>query len=206
MLHPHKEGYAKRNLAIINRMLHVELENILGEDDAVRKARELIDLVDTTKAIVVVTRQNRPAVALIDVEQLENLTGRTVTPVAPLTSAPTEVVRAPMSESVPVAAAPLVDPVMPNPAPEMAPALPELPDLPDMPAEQPVAAATPTLPAAPNPVAPLDGMPAAPVTPPPFPPMPAMPAAPSAPGDALPTMPSVEPLPPEDLSSSSPLA
>jgi|GEM_PF-3519164 len=195
-------------------MLHVELENILGEDDAVRRARELIDLVDKTKQLVVVTRQNRPAVAMIDIDQLEKLTGRTVTPVAPLPS------------SHPAAEEPFAT----TPAAMPAPMLNELPDLPLPPLENPPFSTPPTPLEAPAPAA-LPNMPdlpdfSAPVTS--SSPLPEMPAPIQAPMTAAPVTPPSAPapvaqapigtpplqhllqtpeaLPPEDLNSSSPLA
>lgn len=60
-------------------MLNVELNNIVTNDELAQKADDVLRRVDEQGQIVVVTRNGRPAVALIKIEQLEELSGRTVT-------------------------------------------------------------------------------------------------------------------------------
>jgi prevent-host-death family protein len=65
-------------------MIHVELTNIITNHEAIRRGAKLFEEVEHTKEVMVVTINNKPAVALIDIAQLEALTGKSVTPVAPL--------------------------------------------------------------------------------------------------------------------------
>jgi prevent-host-death family protein len=211
-------AYAEVLGVVITYMLHVELENILSEDDAVRKARELIDRVDQTKQLVVITRQSKPAVVMIAIDQIEQLTGRAVTPVAPLASSHAS---AEPTLPNPVIATPAH---LDTPPHQEAPATP-VPTLPLMPEESGLplmntppfgVTPSPTMPAAPS-LAPLPSSvpmdtPEAPATPPPAEPAapttePDMPTAPQPAPDLKPHLqPSTETLPPEDLTSSSPLA
>ena len=183
-------------------MLHVEIENILSEEDAVAKARDLIDRVDVEKLLVVITRQNRPAVAMIDVPTLEALTGKTVTPVAPSSTVLDHLKS--LDETPPVDEAPPV--IEPMVATE-----PILPDMPETyvtptynaePATQPVY--EPVIVPVVEPVQQPQELPAEPVFAEPLPQMPQAPAylpqqvaTPVA--DALPDM-------PEDPTNGSPLA
>jgi prevent-host-death family protein len=201
-------------------MLHVELENIVSETEAISRIGELMGRVDGTDQIVVITKNNQPSVALVSVAQLEGLTGRQVRPAAPMSATPPMVT--PLAPSVlpdlmdePVADPVAVAPMAPMaPAPEVTP-LPSLPDFPgDEGFDQEVSTPTlgftpqaaPVLPAAPA----LPTVPAMP-TPPEVPTMPAAPAV-AAPYSVPPVdMPAFAlrnsdgGLPPEDLNSSSPL-
>jgi prevent-host-death family protein len=59
-------------------MLHVDLDNILTHDELASKAEEVLRKSDEEGKIVVITRNGRPAVAVLKLEQLEELSGRTV--------------------------------------------------------------------------------------------------------------------------------
>ncbi len=171
-------------------MLHIELENILSESEATAKIGELIAQVDGSDQIVVVTRNNQPAVALIAVAQLEGLTGRQVLPAAPKADAPvfpepvspepTPAPEQPDTPEVPAA------PSLMAAAPEVTP-LPQLPDLPDFPGNDVLEDAP-----APSPVfqapSPVPFASPAPV----LPPAPSTPVVPTPP--AVPTMPGSAPL------------
>lgn len=231
-------------------MLHIELENIVSESEAIEQIGALIAKVDGSENIAVITRNNHPAVALIAVNQLEILTGRSVKPALPIkpSSIESDAVSAPQPlpmgddpvlkmETPPTPALPelpamevpeVVAPPLAfsQPAAPMAPALPELPELPDFPGMEEEL----STPATPFAAAPMPQMQQAPFTPAPAiqPPMsapiptpPAQPVAPVMPPAPMPPvstfnqppvgMPSFAQrqetgLPPEDLSSSSPLA
>lgn len=98
-------------------MIPIDLENIFTEDDAVAKAKELFEKVDTKKEVVLVTRSGKPAVALVNVAHLEELSGRSLSP----QSTPNE------NSAAPAPSSPLVPPAQPvvEPSP-----LQDMPDLP----------------------------------------------------------------------------
>ena len=61
-------------------MLQVELDHILPENDAYTRIREIIQHVEEEKEVYVITKDGRPAVAIISAEQLvstENITAST---------------------------------------------------------------------------------------------------------------------------------
>ncbi len=105
-------------------MIHVELDHIYSEDDAVRQIREIIDSVDRSKEPVVITRSNKPRVVVIDIEHIEELTGKKVTPVTPM--APV-MVPSPNAEPLPTPAEPMVAMASATPVVEPASSLPDLP-------------------------------------------------------------------------------
>lgn len=96
-------------------MLHVDLDNIVTNDELVSKAEEVLRKADDEGKIVVVTRNGRPAVAILKLEQLEELSGRTVNTTAQPVSAPAVTPMAPPAEPAQV-------PAMPMAQPEVAPA------------------------------------------------------------------------------------
>lgn len=59
-------------------MLHVDLDNILTNDELASRADEVLKKADEDRQIIVITRNGRPAVALLKLEQLEELSGREV--------------------------------------------------------------------------------------------------------------------------------
>ena len=101
-------------------MLHVELDNILTEEEATSQITSLLQRADEEKSLFVVTRNGKPSVAILKLEQLEDLSGHTThTDEAPLLEkAPTE----PMS-AAPTPAAPAPAPIVVDTAPDM----PEMP-------------------------------------------------------------------------------
>lgn len=194
-------------------MLHVELENILPEEEAVTKIRELLELVDTQKQIVVVNRAGRAAVALIDIKQLEDLTGHSVgTPssqpsmsVAPGAEAVQPDLSFPAMSMPPMPApepmtppAPAPIPMPGTPVPPITP--PEIMDMPDIAAPSTMSVTDAPMPSAPAPAP-------APATPPPDLSAPVSPAAPVTPAPIAPPR-IAEDLPemPEDPTNSSPLS
>lgn len=56
-------------------MLHVDLDKILTEEDAVSKIKEVFDHVEHNHEIYVVTNNGRPAVAVISIDDLEQHMG-----------------------------------------------------------------------------------------------------------------------------------
>lgn len=131
-------------------MIHVELDRIYSEDDAVRQIRDIIDSVDRSKEPVVVTRSNKPRVVIIDIEHIEELTGKKVTPITPMAQV---MAPAPDAEPLPTPAEPMV--AMPEPASSLAGSLSPAPvapsvaaaasDLPDIPAGAAPESTAPTL-------------------------------------------------------------
>jgi prevent-host-death family protein len=69
-------------------MLHVDLDNILTHDELASKAEEVLRKADEERQIVVITRNGRPAVAVLKLEQLEELSGREVSTNHPATELP----------------------------------------------------------------------------------------------------------------------
>ena len=201
-------------------MLHVPLGNIFSEDEAARQFRLLVERVDGRHELLVVTKNSRPAVAMISVEELERLSGHSVTPVAhrPVgglneaigANAATEA--AAPETATPQAAAPISGTPMAAPILPPLPALPGVvePELPDMPfgsISQESSSSSSTFadepPAIPQPpVAPTPQMA------PPFVTQPQTSTLQMAtpPSIGFPAPSGVSSLPPEDLSSSSPLA
>jgi prevent-host-death family protein len=111
-------------------MIHVEIENIYAEEDAIRQIREIFDRVDRDGEVVVVTRNNHPRIVVIDLEHVESMTGRSVTPVAPLIPS---VEASPASDPLPLPAEPLTqDPKLD--AQSMPPSAPVMSSAPTMPA------------------------------------------------------------------------
>lgn len=112
-------------------MLHVDLDNILTNDELATKADEVLRKTDDEGKIVVVTRNGRPAVAILKLEQLEELSGRTVSTNTPPAEFPGVT---PPENSAP--AAPEVPHEEPAPSTPPAPHTDNAPgsDLPDMPA------------------------------------------------------------------------
>jgi hypothetical protein len=124
-------------------MLHVDLDNILTQDELSHRADEVLKKADEEDKILVVTRGGRPAVAILKLEQLEKLSGREVAPASPPTevAAPSEAPAAPAVppavDSAPVSTPPAAEPsAMPAPQPLDQPepqnpnpaGLPEMPD------------------------------------------------------------------------------
>jgi hypothetical protein len=191
-------------------MLHVELENILSESEVTERIGSLISQIDSTENIVVVTRENRPAVALVSVHYLEGLTGREVRPAAPSVHSET-----PQVEAMPMVASEPMQPVnqFPEEVSQPIASLPELPDLPDFPGDEvltePAQPTASSLPLTPPPAAPATPAPVLPQIPT-FPqqPQPVSPPVPMQPPAGLPDFARQQEsgLPPEDLNSSSPLA
>ena len=160
-------------------MLHVDLDKILTEDDAISRIKEIFTHVEEQKEIYVVTHNGRPTVAVVSVDELEKSMGS-------MSMEPTMETPQPM-EDKPMFSMPETTPA---PAPEHAPepATDEAPALPPMGDPEP---SMPTLDHAPTPdLPPLSGTDSLGSTPP---------AAPVVPAPDLPDM-------PVDPSNSSPLA
>ncbi len=105
-------------------MLHVELDNILTEDQITTQIHDVLQRADENKELFVVTRAGHPAVAVLNLQMLEDLSGRTVhSEGVPLTPAKEDV----------VAENPIVEPVAETPATPIEETAPQ-PSLPDMPA------------------------------------------------------------------------
>lgn len=114
-------------------MLHVDLDNILTHDELAPKAEEVLRKVDEENKIMVITRNGRPAVAMLKLEELENLSGRTVVPAMPVTEHPaTSGISASPDLAVSQAASPTPDMQSAPPMPQVQPA-PNPSGLPDMP-------------------------------------------------------------------------
>ncbi|MCC2631594.1 MAG: hypothetical protein K0S20_293 [Patescibacteria group bacterium] len=87
-------------------MLQVDLNNILSEEDALTRIKEVFDHVENQKEIYVVTKNDRPVLAIVDIDHLENgMNGMTMESSTP----------APSPQTAPPAPAP-----MPAPEPPMA--------------------------------------------------------------------------------------
>jgi hypothetical protein len=101
-------------------MLHVDLDNILTHDELASRVDAVLKEADEENAIFVITRNGRPAVAILKLEELEQLSGRSVSPNMPSSALPgmehnTPAAAGPMNASPVVDAAPAVQP---TPAPE----------------------------------------------------------------------------------------
>jgi prevent-host-death family protein len=103
-------------------MLHVDLDNILTHDELATKAEEVLRKADDEKKIVVITRNGRPAVAVLQLEMLEELSGKTVSSVQP------PVVVPPLEPPMSTPPAPPAEPVVTPPSePLSAPPVAEMP-------------------------------------------------------------------------------
>ncbi len=166
-------------------MLHVELDNIFTEEDALTHIKDIFEHVETTKELYVITKGGRPVLAIIDIDRLEADQGRvtmpTPIPTTPLTTQPP--VPAAAFETAPLVTSPATPEVSITPIP-VAPVVVAPAPLP----EAAWAAAVP--PPAAVPVEP----PAVPIT-----------QSPQAPV-AAPTAPTLPDMPDTDLSNDSPLA
>lgn len=107
-------------------MLHVDLDNILTHDELAHKAEEVLRKADDEGKIVVITRNGRPAVAVLKLEQLEELSGRTVSTNQQPVEIPGVETGAPHPSSAPAEPSPVAE--MPADAPRS--------DLPDMPEDR----------------------------------------------------------------------
>jgi prevent-host-death family protein len=124
-------------------MLHVDLDNILTHDELGSKVEEVLRKADDEGKILVVTRNGRPAVAILKLEELEKLSGHAVSPNTPATTvdAPSMDSHMGMEPHVDAAPTPSTPPVQPlmhpaEVASNMSAASPTMPDpsgLPDMP-------------------------------------------------------------------------
>lgn len=56
-------------------MLHVDLDKILTEEDAVGKITDIFNRVENEKETYIITKNGRPAVAIISIDQLEQQQG-----------------------------------------------------------------------------------------------------------------------------------
>lgn len=191
-------------------MLHVELDSILTEEDALGQIKHIFERVENEQVTYVITRNGRPALAIVDITTLEQGTAVAVAP-APQ---PQEEPFVPLAAEEPLP--PSQPSVFPNPAP-ISPVIPEeapqptfapaepLPPLPDF---DSTALSSPAVPAADPVMPPLPGVGTVPPPPAPEPvasayPEPAASPMPSAP--QFPQVPSM-PEPDTDLNNSSPLA
>jgi hypothetical protein len=112
-------------------MLNVDLDNIITQDELASRADEILRKADEEKKIVVVTRGGRPAVAILKIEELEALSGRSVTPNLPTGSTPSE------SGTPAWSSAPAALPSMEAPAPAAEAPLPAM-GMPVSPLEEPL--------------------------------------------------------------------
>ncbi|HSI20488.1 MAG TPA: type II toxin-antitoxin system prevent-host-death family antitoxin [Verrucomicrobiae bacterium] len=128
-------------------MLHVDLDNILTHDELGSKAEEILRKADEEGKILVVTRNGRPAVAILKIEQLEELSGKTVSPATPTPNlagfgadadaapaAPLVNTPNPAMQGVPGQSQPQPAPEMPAPMAPPSMGTPNPDGLPDMPA------------------------------------------------------------------------
>jgi hypothetical protein len=123
-------------------MLQVELDHILPEDAAFAKMREIINHVEQEKEVYVITKDGRPMVAIVNVDQLATTpevqqatatqpTGLGFFAPAPTVNSPEpEAFVEPAQAPVPPPLAPAM-PVTPEPEPSFS-TLPPLPPLPDL--------------------------------------------------------------------------
>ncbi len=133
-------------------MLHVELDNILTHDELASKAEEVLRKADENNQILVITRNGRPAVAVLKLEQLEELSGRQVSTNQPPVELPHMNANAvatpppPAAPMPPLPDQPMATVFTPAPMPGEAPVVSDmptaplladaesgLPDMPDMP-------------------------------------------------------------------------
>src|SRR5690606_3537056 len=106
-------------------MPHVDMHNILTEEDALSKIQDIFSNVENNKESYVITRNGRPAIAIIDIETFD---------AAPNTPNSAEVVSA-------APAFPIQEPVVQE-EPAVASAAPqtdELPPISELPAFEPTA-------------------------------------------------------------------
>jgi prevent-host-death family protein len=104
-------------------MLNVDLDHILSETDALAKIQEIFDHVERDGEVYVITKNDRPAFAIVDIAHLEksgvSAVAPVVTPELPTTPIPTQV-------------APATTPLSSTPTSPTTfePSLPPLPDMP----------------------------------------------------------------------------
>ena len=113
-------------------MLHVDLDHILTQETALSHIQDIFSQVESSGEIYLVTAQGKPAIALMNIEQLEQLTGKLNTPT-------TETMQ-------PAIEMPMSTPVQPEPELTPAPEQPQTTELPSMPfvEDEPVPAYTTT--------------------------------------------------------------
>jgi PHD/YefM family antitoxin component YafN of YafNO toxin-antitoxin module len=105
-------------------MLHVDLDNILTNDELASRVDAVLQEADEQNAIFVVTRNGRPAVAILKLEELEKLSGREVSAQTPATTLPGSEHGTAATESAP---APMPEQQQSAPAPDQS-GLPDMPD------------------------------------------------------------------------------
>lgn len=105
---------------IITYMLHVDLDKILTEEDAVGKITDIFNRVENEKETYIITKDGRPAVAIISIDQLEQQQGGvTMEENKPENPAPTEAPPTPVQVPNPAQATSLPPPPPPMDLPSM---------------------------------------------------------------------------------------
>lgn len=67
-------------------MIHADLDKILPEADALEKITSIIEEVETNQELFIITKSGRPAVAVINIDYLEELTGSQISTQGPRTT------------------------------------------------------------------------------------------------------------------------
>lgn len=163
-------------------MVHVDLNKILSDEDAVGQIKDLINEVEAQKELYVLTKAGKPAAAIINIEYLEELTGSEVAPDSETTDdlAPENQKETPMpnqpANQMNDDDQPLIDEELPEPLPTSQPSqVPaQTPPMPQMPPQtNPVQEASPLanqpyipVPPEPNPVNPTPPPASPPLQPP----------------------------------------
>lgn len=118
-------------------MPHIDLHNILTEEDALQKIGDIFEEVETKKEPYVITKGGRPVLAIIDVELFSKIDDNALNQTNDNTPTHTE----PVAETPPTPIVQeesiLIDlpPLSLDPEPGITPAFEPSPDLPDMPEE-----------------------------------------------------------------------
>ena len=140
-------------------MLHVDLHNILTEEDALQKISDIFNQVEQQKETFVVTKNGRPVFAIVDIETLEKAEATPIVETTPVVEAPVipavpqpEIeIQMPTIQPIPEMQPPAIEPVRlsflepisePVVTPQVSPSfsplpplqgMPELPDMPEDP-------------------------------------------------------------------------
>lgn len=152
-------------------MLEVQIENIIPVTEARDKFNQIVDAVENTEELYVLTKNGKPAAIVVGIHHLEKLTGETHSAAfggttnntaaaptqqtaAPFASSPTDSAADAIFNAAPVSAA---TPGTPYPDPINEPAPTDFSAIPQAPAEQPQ---VPAAPATPTEAITFDSMPA----------------------------------------------
>ena len=95
-------------------MLHVDLDHILQEEEALNRIQDILNQVERSGEIYLLTKNGSPAVALMSIDQLEQLMPSQSTPAQPVAPAPEFAAAMPDYAAIPAMPTPEPAPIAPS--------------------------------------------------------------------------------------------